>query len=365
MNARILAALVGVAPNRRADFHTALQARPIVPMVLMLIAIRFRRLFDKLTCLLPRKPAQQISQTKAGSDTDVTGTMQAPASSPEEATLAQRTDASAFPRLIFQTWKSKVDMPTNYARWSQSFRRLNPGFAYCLWDDFDNRRFIATHYPWFLPVYDTYPREIYRADAVRYFFLYQFGGLYADMDTECLKPLAPLFQSGDVWLGRMGKDPAFPHSIPNAIMASRPLQEFWLVAMHLLVEKAKTLADPAAMVGKGPEALTGPILLKNAYDIYTTSAPSALRSLIQGIAARLPDHLQPRTRPSQVKLLAPEVWYPIDWSNMIHLRLSSEVVDFHMELGERTKHWLFPRSYLVTYWSHSWKQQSKSQHAAA
>ena len=63
-----------------------------------------------------------------------------------------------------------------------------------------------------------------RVDAVRYFFLYHFGGLYVEMDAECLRPVAPLFQSGDVWLGRMGSNPAFAHSIPNAIMASRRLQ---------------------------------------------------------------------------------------------------------------------------------------------
>ena len=246
-------------------------------------------------------------------------------------------------------------MPANYARWSASLRKMNQGFAYFLWDDFDNRSFIEQHYPWFLAVYDAYPREIYRADAVRYFFLYQFGGLYADMDTECLRPLERLFESGDVWLGRMGNDPDFSHSIPNAIMASRPLQEFWLLVIHLLVENARILGDATAMADKGPEALTGPILLKDAYDTYLLSDRSAVRDMIQGIAMRLPDNLQPQTGTSRVELLDSTMWYPIDWSNMIHLRLSSQVVDFNVTLGERTKRWLFPRSFLVTYWTHTWK----------
>jgi mannosyltransferase OCH1-like enzyme len=64
----------------------------------------------------------------------------------------------------------------------------NANFEHFLWDDFDNRQFIADYYPWFLAIYHAYPREIYRADAVRYFFMYQFGGVYLDMDTECLEP---------------------------------------------------------------------------------------------------------------------------------------------------------------------------------
>ena len=113
--------------------------------------------------------------------------------------------------------------------------------------------------------------------------------------------------------------------------------------------------DPAAMAGKGPEAMTGPILLKNAYDTYTTSEQSTVSKMIHGVAAHLPPHLQPQAKASRVDLLEPHIWYPIDWSNMIHLRLSCEVVDSNVALGERTKRWLFPKSFLVTYWTHSWK----------
>lgn len=256
----------------------------------------------------------------------------------------------SFPQVIFQTWKSKVSVPTHFARWSESFRRLNPHYAHLLWDDIDNRNFIAKYYPWFLSIYDAYPREIYRADAVRYFFLYQFGGLYADMDTECLRPVDPLFESGDVWLGRMGNDRHFSQSIPNAIMASRPFQEFWLLAIYLLVENAEGLDARAPRIG--PETMTGPILLKRAYDTYMGAEGSGVRKMIQRIASRLPDNLQPRAKATQVELLEPDTWYPMDWSNIIHLRLSREAAEF--PLGKLTMRWLFARSFLVTFWAHSW-----------
>jgi mannosyltransferase OCH1-like enzyme len=365
---RILATLIGIGPNRHTDLQSALKSRPIIPMVVVLIAIRFRRLIRKLADPLARNAGRLLGSSKksdcvaAGKGLALNAIALAGASGEGQALLLpQIVSDGSFPKLIFQTWRSKVSMPDNYARWSESLKRMNPDFEYVLWDDFDNRRFIETYHSWFLPIYDSYPREIYRADAVRYFFLYQFGGLYADMDTECLRPVAPLFKSGDVWLGRMGNDPDFPHSIPNAIMASRPLQEFWLLVIHLLVEKAKALGVPAAMVGKGPEAMTGPILLKNAYDAYTSSERSAVREMIQEIAARLPANLQPQAKVSRVDLLDPDYWYPINWSNMIHLRLSCEIVDFNLALGGRTKRWLFPKSFLVPYWTHSWKPTLRKQ----
>jgi len=37
---------------------------------------------------------------------------------------------------------------------------------------------IATKFPWFLDTYKSYPYGIQRADALRYFVLYEYGGVY-------------------------------------------------------------------------------------------------------------------------------------------------------------------------------------------
>jgi hypothetical protein len=40
----------------------------------------------------------------------------------------------------------------------------------------------ACRYPWFLETFDGYPYPIQRADAIRYFVLHHFGGIYIDLD---------------------------------------------------------------------------------------------------------------------------------------------------------------------------------------
>src|SRR5580765_6042565 len=152
---------------------------------------------------------------------------------------------------IFQTWKSKVTLPDNFAYWRSTLIDKNPSFFFTLWDDTDNRNFIAGHFPWFLAIYDRFPAEIYRADCVRYFHLYMYGGFYIDLDTECLQPLQKFVESQDVLLCRMGPYPDFSHAVPNAIMASRPREEFWLLVIAII----------RASYGfglRGAEALTGP-----------------------------------------------------------------------------------------------------------
>jgi mannosyltransferase OCH1-like enzyme len=362
---------MGIRRTRRLDVERALRSRLNLRYLAAVVALRLLRnigaLATRVGAATHRRggvPGNADDGTAAaetlansfGRHLDEGDPLRVPTTS---ASVSAAPARRPFPRHIFQTWKSKTGMPEDYARWSESVKARNADFEHFLWDDSDNRRFIAEYYPWFLAIYDAYPREIYRADAVRYFFLYQFGGVYVDMDTECLKPLAPLFESSaDVWLGRMGDDAAFPHSIPNAVMASRPRQEFWLLAIHLLLENAATTVGSHARVLAGPEATTGPLLLKKTYDTYVSGKRDAVCEMIRSVAARLPDDLRPDPRVSTVELREPDCWYPINWASVIDGQLLWEMHDGTIRLGDRTKRWLFPRSWLVTYWGHSWKEPS-------
>ena len=64
-----------------------------------------------------------------------------------------------------------------------------------MWTDDKSREFIATEYPWFLATFDNYSQPIQRADAIRYFVLAHFGGVYIDLDDVRLHSLRPKFPS--------------------------------------------------------------------------------------------------------------------------------------------------------------------------
>ncbi|EMD36796.1 glycosyltransferase family 32 protein [Gelatoporia subvermispora B] len=96
-----------------------------------------------------------------------------------------------IPRIIHQTWKSE-ELPDTWANLSQGCRDMMPDYEYTLWTDASARKFIAEQYPWFLDTYDTYSYPIQRADAIRYFVLHHFGGIYMDLDMGCLRRLDPL-----------------------------------------------------------------------------------------------------------------------------------------------------------------------------
>ena len=254
-----------------------------------------------------------------------------------------------FPKIIFQTWKSRRDIPANYRYWRRTFIAHNPDYTVLLWDDHDNRRFIAERFPWFLPTYDSYPSEIFRADAVRYFFLYQFGGFYADMDTECLRPITDTVKRGDVILGRMGTNGSFAHSLPNAVMASRPGQIFWLFVIKLMLEAAATQREHL-----GPEEMTGPVLLKRAYDRFARLDKANGWDAVRPICAKLLPEQKSMSGNGSILLLKPCAWYPLDWTNPMHKLLRNQLLRRRQLLPADIARSLFPQSAVVTYWSHSW-----------
>ena len=126
-----------------------------------------------------------------------------------------------IPDILHQTWKSKTDIPEQFRLWRQSFAALNPDTEIRLYDDADNRALLAGTFPGLLPIYDSFPAEIFRCDYIRAIYLYKYGGYYADLDFQCLAPLDALEKwKGDVIVGQMGTDDSHRHSIPNAFMAS-------------------------------------------------------------------------------------------------------------------------------------------------
>jgi hypothetical protein len=201
-----------------------------------------------------------------------------------------------IPTLIHQTWKDS-DVPPKWRKWADSWRLHHPDWGYRLWTDADNRAFLQEHYPWFLPVYDGYPEAIMRADAIRYFLLDHFGGLYVDLDFECLSPVDGILDGQELVLGYepevhtrllLARRRGFGRIVGNAFIASRPGHPFW-AHVHRQLVGAHKLPDPLDV--------TGPFFLTRAID----STPEAASITVLG-----PEVLYPEVSPYATELFGPQ-----------------------------------------------------------
>jgi mannosyltransferase OCH1-like enzyme len=117
----------------------------------------------------------------------------------------------------------------------------------------------------------------------------------------------------------MGRDSNHQHSVPNALMISRTAgHPFWL---HI-ISRLATVPE-----GWGPEYCTGPVMLFNALRSYSSS---------------------------DIVILPPEYFYPIDWTTAAGQRLRQVVIEQGRLLTEEEKRTLFPNAFAVTYWAHTW-----------
>jgi len=179
-------------------------------------------------------------------------------------------DANAFespaqgapiPRRIHQLWHSAA-LP-DYA--CDSWRRLNPGWEWRLWTDADLLALVRADYPALEQLYLSYPNSVQRADLGRYLVLDRFGGLYADIDTQCLTPVEPLAAERRIILceepiehrhhcDALGLERMYF----NGVMAGPARHPFWA---HLVQGVQRCVhASHHVLESTGPLVLTGAVL---------------------------------------------------------------------------------------------------------
>lgn len=103
---------------------------------------------------------------------------------------------------------------------------------------------------------------------MRYLYMHHHGGLYVDLDMECLKPIDTLFSNHMVVLARMGTNNSFSHSVPNAFMASVPGHPFWKFCTATSLTRWMVQLSVHNGLWFGPELITGPVVLKESVEFY-------------------------------------------------------------------------------------------------
>jgi hypothetical protein len=138
---------------------------------------------------------------------------------------------SNIPSIIFQTWKTKTELPASLAYWSQTVQALHPKYTYRLWAPHNNRAFVAAEFPWFVETFDGLETDDERLLATRYLFLYLYGGCSLDMDVQALSPLDVLLPQGGIQIGQTAQ------GVSSAVILSAPRQEFWLFVIGLMMRQ--------------------------------------------------------------------------------------------------------------------------------
>lgn len=251
-----------------------------------------------------------------------------------------------IPKIIHQTYKDE-NIPEKWRAGQQACIDLHPDYQYVLWTDESARKFISEEYPWFLEIWDSYPYPIQRADAIRYFVLAHFGGIYIDLDDGCVRRLDPLlvataFVRETVPTGVlndvMGSVPGHPFFL-KIIESLKYYKRNWLVPYITIMFSTGPLFVSVMLVQYKRQVLTDFSLVRVLLSADYKSLPPAFFSIAQGSSWHLEDAKFIKSMANHIGLavfcgflLAGIVfsleWYFYQWC--IHTNFSN--------LGERVLH---------------------------
>jgi len=171
--------------------------------------------------------------------------------------LVASTIRSSFepgiPKIIHQT------APADESKWpklwklcQKTWKEKFPTWEYKFWNDDDLENLIKTDYSWFYDTYKGYDQQIKRVDAARCFILHKYGGMYADMDYECVNNFEHIIPSDKVSIAESpykhdGRDDTETHQ--NALMISPKGHPFWERVFEVLEEKKN---DEVVVYATGP-----------------------------------------------------------------------------------------------------------------
>lgn len=156
-------------------------------------------------------------------------------------------------------------VPDQFVQPMKSFVKYNPKWQYRFWTYESGRKLLKKHHPYLIKTYDKFgENDVKKSDLLRYAVLYEYGGVYADLDVKnvrplditttkyaCIVPTEPFEHSGIIYLAEA--------VMSSAVLLCRPKHPFF---EQLLLNLQ--LADP-----KGhPVGTSGPVYLTKNYLKY-------------------------------------------------------------------------------------------------
>ena len=123
---------------------------------------------------------------------------------PKRVPAKQDTDYhQKIPKIIWQTMKSNY-VPHVLKEFANTWIEKNSEYEYRFCDDDDIIGFLKNHFPHYLEGYKKIKYGASKADLWRYLIIYEYGGVYADMDCKCLNPLRQWINPDSEYVTQLG-----------------------------------------------------------------------------------------------------------------------------------------------------------------
>jgi mannosyltransferase OCH1-like enzyme len=89
-----------------------------------------------------------------------------------------------IPKVVYQTWRTKTDIPDIIQKQREEMMNLNSNYEFKLYDDLDMEKFVHENFDGdIVECWNKLNIMTAKADFWRYLILYKYGGIYLDFDS--------------------------------------------------------------------------------------------------------------------------------------------------------------------------------------
>lgn len=174
-----------------------------------------------------------------------------------------------IPKIIHQIWEGKTSqLPKELAKMAETWKTLNPEWEYRLWGKEQMINFVFQYFPDLMEIYNEFPENVQRWDTVRCLILYIQGGVYVDVDTECLKPIDQLLENKSCCFGEEPPEHAeyfnVDYLIGTAFIAAIPNHPF----LKMVIDEIKNYKLVDKNLFHYVMETTGPLMIDRVYRKY-------------------------------------------------------------------------------------------------
>ncbi len=173
-----------------------------------------------------------------------------------------------IPKKIHQIWIGPKPVPNKFRSMMQSWQGFHPSWEYKLWTNEDLKRFPLIN----REAFDAADNWGMKSDILRYEILYYNGGVYVDLDFECVRSFDELNYLYDFYAGL-----AWPHEVNNALIGSVPGSPVMYAAIQAIKYKFKQLNNRPPKDVMGVLETTGPIFFSYVIADYYKQCDKAER----------------------------------------------------------------------------------------
>ncbi|KAJ1568290.1 membrane-bound alpha-1,6- mannosyltransferase Initiation-specific [Nowakowskiella sp. JEL0078] len=89
---------------------------------------------------------------------------------------------------IHQSWVDH-SLPGEVSSVMDTWKEKNPKYQHIFYTDTESSAFVENQFPNLFPLYYSLPLNVMRSDLFRYLVVLDKGGVWSDIDTECLRPV--------------------------------------------------------------------------------------------------------------------------------------------------------------------------------